>query len=123
VPLLRLARHVLKLGKLVQGDARLQHRGERMQLTIGGRPRTPAGAGVAIPGVSEAREAGAAAVAVSGEHRAHAALPVRVRAHDDSVRLDAREHRLARFERKAVDGSAEVSGGAASHGLLHRIGK
>jgi len=123
VPLLCLACHVLKLRQLVEGDARLEHRGQGVELTVACRARTSAGARVAVPGVSEAGEAGAAAVAVRGEHRAHAALPIRVRADDDPVRLDTREHRLARVERKAIDGGAEVAGGAASHGLLHRIGK
>ena len=64
---------------VVDRDAGLQHRRERAQLALGGPARRVAGAGVAVPGAGEAREAGAPAVAVRREHRADAAARGRCR--------------------------------------------
>jgi len=101
-----LAHHLAERRKLVERDARLQHRGECVQLALGRRPPLPAGSGVAIPGVRKAAEARTPAVAVRREHRADATVPIGVRAHDDAVRPGAGEHGLARFDREAVDGGA-----------------
>src|SRR5919197_2265924 len=119
--LLRLARDLGDGRQLVEGDARLQHRPERVELALGGRPGSPR-ARVPVPRAGEAGEARAAAVPMRGEHRADAALPVGVGADDDAVRLHAGEHGPARLHRKAVDGDAKVAGGTAAwHEPLHRI--
>jgi hypothetical protein len=53
---------------------------------------------------------------VGRQHRADAAVTVRVRADDDPVRLDALEHRHARGKGHAVDGDAQIPGWtSASH--------
>ena len=57
---------------------------------VGGGSRAPRRARVAVPGPREAGEARAAAVAVRGEHRADAALAVRVGADDDPARPRSR---------------------------------
>src|SRR5688572_20198028 len=82
----------------VRGEARLEHRLERGELAVAGRPRARGSLRVAVPRLGEAGEAGAAAVAVRGEHRAHPALAVRVRADDDAVVLDRVEHRALRVD-------------------------
>ena len=77
------------------------------------RARWPAAAGralgVAVPGAREAGEVGAAAVAVGGEHRADAAVAVRVGADDDAAvrRIPSSIARRV-VERQAVDGEAQV---------------
>src|SRR5205085_11144867 len=52
-------------------EAGLEHGAQRAELALGGAPRA-LGLGVAVPGASEARQAGAAAAPVGREHRAHA---------------------------------------------------
>jgi hypothetical protein len=80
---------------------------ERSELAPGRRPR-PLGASEAIPGAGEGDEARAPAAAMRGEHRAHAASAIGVRPDDDLVRADPGQHRLARAQRQAVDGQAQV---------------
>ena len=75
-------------------EARLERDAESADLASSGEAGA-LGAGVAVPRPREAGEAGAAAIAVRGEHRADAArLAVHIGADDDRIRVDATKHRL-----------------------------
>src|SRR5262249_20623636 len=84
-------------------QAGLEVRAKDEQLAVGCLARAAARLREAIPRAGEADEVGAAAVAVGGEHRAHAAGAVRVRADDDVVLADPAQHREPGVHRQAVD--------------------
>ena len=90
--------HELVLVGLVV-EARLEHRPQRVELAPGGPSGARRRLRVAVPGAREADEAGAAAVAVRGEHRADAARAVGIGADDDVVSLEPLEHGAARGAR------------------------
>jgi len=97
-----------EVGLDLGGQRRLEQVLERPQLALRGAADR-AGAREGVPRAGERDEAGPAAVAVGGQHRADAAAVVRVGADDDRMGADAVEHRLPRARRQAVDGRPEAA--------------
>jgi hypothetical protein len=103
------------LDRTIQIDVGLAHQAvlqltdEDVQLPPGGTPRTPARPCEPIPGPGEGQKVRPPSAAMGREHRAHSAVAVDVRAHDDPlVTLHSIEHRLAGGHRHAVDREAQV---------------
>jgi hypothetical protein len=101
------------------GEARAEQRDQGVDLPAASQARALR-ARVAVPCASEAREVGAAPVAVRGEHRADASgARVHVGADDDPVLGDALEHRLLRRLGQGVDRPAQALGGVSGRDLAH----
>jgi hypothetical protein len=80
-----------------------------VELTPGGQSRLAARSREAVPRLGERKERGASSSLMCGEHRAHPAFAVDVCAHDDPlVSFYPVEHRLARWNRQAVDRETEA---------------
>ncbi|MCA1690201.1 MAG: hypothetical protein LC720_07170 [Actinobacteria bacterium] len=109
-------------GGVVEGEAGLEHGAQDAQIPVA---RRPAGdveegrAGVLVPGGGEdlGERGDRERVAVGGQHRTHPAPTVGVGAGDDTVLLDALEHRPLGLRREGVDGKPKALGTLLSHRL------
>ena len=85
---------------------------EDLDLARGGSAHAAPRTGEAVPGPGEGQEVRPPPAPVGGEHRAHTALSVDVRADDDPlVALNTFEHRLARGHGKAIDRETQLPDG------------
>jgi hypothetical protein len=90
-------------------QAAFQLADQNVQLPPGGSPRLAARPREPVPRFGKRDEVRAPATAVRRQHRAHAALTIDVRAHDDPLGArDPLEHRFARSHRQAVDRQTQI---------------